>query len=215
MTEHAHHLDHKDNSLDRLVFFSDGVFAIAITLLSIELHPPHGWDGTAASLWSQGWTGFMAYAVSFVVIGVFWNSHRRIFNQVNRFTPGVFAWNLALLGAIALMPFVTSLLYITGPKSQAFAVYLGLVSVAGLIQGLLLAQAAFVDRAVRPGVHWARRVTAALAAGLLPGLMSAATMLFYARLAGSGVPLILPIGLMVVAVAVIAAQIWAGRRFRS
>jgi len=215
MTDHAHHLDHKDNSLDRLVFFSDGVFAIAITLLSIELHPPHDWDGTVVGLWRGGWTGFMAYAVSFIVIGVFWNSHRRMFNQITRFTPGIFAWSLALLGAIALMPFVTSLLYLTGPKSEAFVVYLGLISIAGLIQGLLLAQAAFVDRAVRPGVHWARRVTAALAAGLLPGLMSTATMLFYAAMGDAHVSLIIPIGLTVCAGAVIAAQVWAGRRFKA
>ena len=215
MTDHAHHLDHKDNSLDRLVFFSDGVFAIAITLLSIELHPPHDWDGAAASLWREGWTGFMAYAVSFIVIGVFWNTHRRMYNQITRFTPGIFIWNLALLGAIAQMPFVTSLLYLAGPKSEAFVIYLGLISIAGLIQGLLLAQAAFVDRAVRPGVHWARRVTAALAAGLLPGLMSTATMLFYAAMGGADVSLIVPIGLTVCSGAIIAAQIWAGRRFKA
>ncbi len=215
MTDHTHHLDQKDNSLDRLMFFSDGVFAIAITLLSIELHPPHDWDGTAASLWREGWTGFMAYAVSFIVIGVFWNSHRRLFNQITRFTPGIFVWNLALLGAIALMPFVTRLLYLTGPKGEAFAIYLGLISLAGLVQGLLLVQAAFVDRAVRPGVHWMRRVTAALGAGLLPGLMSTATMLFYAIMVGAHVSPILPIGLAACAAAVIVAQIWAGRRFAS
>ncbi|QLQ13503.1 MAG: DUF1211 domain-containing protein [Brevundimonas sp.] len=129
MTDHSHSPEtREDPSLERLLFFSDGVFAIAITLLSIELHPPHGWNGTVADLWGRGWQGFIAYGLSFLVIGIFWNAHRRIFIQINRFTQGIFLLNLLLLGAIALMPFATNLLYSQRGASEAYLAYLGLVS---------------------------------------------------------------------------------------
>jgi uncharacterized membrane protein len=214
MTDLPHdHAHAKDNSLDRLLFFSDGVFAIAITLLSIELHPPHDWDGTAGFLWARGWPGFAAYALSFLVIGVFWNSHRRIFTQINRFSQGVFLFNLLLLGAIGLMPFMTNLLYREGPKGDAFAVYLGTVAVAGILQGLMLFWAVFVNRSVDPSVHWSRRVTAILSAGLLPGLFSAASMLMYGAISGGGVPIWLPLVLFGVSALVITARGRAEKRF--
>lgn len=65
-----------DHSLERLLLFSDGVFAIAITLLAIELHVPEGWNGRWASLWAERWPMFTAFALSFAIIGVFWNTHR-------------------------------------------------------------------------------------------------------------------------------------------
>lgn len=207
--DHSHA---KDNSLDRLLFFSDGVFAIAITLLSIELHPPHDWDGTAASLWSQGWPGFAAYALSFLVIGIFWTAHRRMFTQIRRFTTGVFFLNLLLLGLIALMPFMTNLLYIDGPRSDAFLIYLGVVSAAGLVQGAMLAWAVFVNHAVDPAVHVSRRVTAILSAGLLPGLISAGSMLMFG-VVGGGVDLWLPLAFCAAAAVILIARRWAEKRF--
>ncbi|WP_298161638.1 TMEM175 family protein [Brevundimonas sp.] len=208
--DHSHA---KDNSLDRLLFFSDGVFAIAITLLSIELHTPHDWDGTAASLWSQGWPGFAAYALSFLVIGIFWTSHRRMFTQIRRFTTGVFLLNLLLLGLIALMPYMTNLLYIDGPRGEAFLIYLGMVSIVGLVQGAMLAWAVFVNRAVDPAVHVFRRITAILSAGLLPGLISAGSMLMFG-VVGGGVDLWLPSAFFVVAAVILITRGWAEKRYR-
>lgn len=214
MTDSEHqHVHAKDNSLDRLLFFSDGVFAIAITLLSIELHPPHDWDGTAGQLWSLGWQGFAAYALSFVVIGIFWNSHRRIFTQIRAFSQGVFFLNLLLLGAIALMPFMTNLLYRDGPNGDAFVIYLGTVAVAGLLQGLMFFWAVFVSRSVDPTIHRARRITAMLSAGLLPGIISAASMLLYGAMVGGGVPIWLPVVLIAAATVLIIFRIWTERRF--
>lgn len=213
MTDHTHDFIHKgDSSLDRLVFFSDGVFAIAITLLSIELHPPHDWNGTVADLWGRGWPGFAAYALSFVVIGVFWNAHRRIFSQIQRFTQGVFLLNLLLLGAIALMPFVTNLLYSAGGPSEAFLAYLGLVSATGLLQGALLAWAAWVSRSMVGGVSVLRRLSAVLSAALLPGLISGACLMAFGVL-GGGVPPFLPVVLALAAALIVVFRTWAERRF--
>lgn len=212
MSDHTHDFIHKgDPGLDRLMFFSDGVFAIAITLLAIELHPPHGWDGSVSDLWSRGWQSFVAYALSFLVVGIFWNAHRRIFTQINRFTTGVFLINLLLLGAIALMPFATNLLYAPSEAGQGFLIYLGLVVATGLFQGLLLAWAAFVSRSMPQVVHPVRRLAGVLAAALLPGLVAGASMMAFG-VASGGVPLWLPIVLALFAAVIIGFRRWAERR---
>jgi len=214
MTDHSHaELAHKgDPSLDRLLFFSDGVFAIAITLLSIELHIPHGWDGTFAGLVRDGWPMFGAFLISFAVIGVLWNAHRRAFLRMTRFTNGVFVLNLGLLAGIALIPFATQLLYVNGPRGEAVVIYLSLVSTIGLMQGLVYGHAAFIADAIRPRQHWMMRLSAFVMQSFMPGLCSGVTLLFIGFLYGQ-------VGLGVVALfavalaAVIAFRIVANRRF--
>lgn len=101
-----------DHALERLVFFSDAVFAIAITLLVIEIHPPQLERGAStsehlAALARLG-PNFAGFAISFMVIGFFWSGHHRAFTLAGRYHNGVILWNLALLGAIAFVPFVTA-----------------------------------------------------------------------------------------------------------
>ena len=75
----------------RLEAFSDGVLAIAITLLVIEIRPPelHQGQRLAQALWGQ-WPSYLAYLVSFLTIGVIWLNHHRLFEQV--------AWVDGLMG---------------------------------------------------------------------------------------------------------------------
>jgi len=209
MTDHTHDLAHKgDPSLDRLLFFSDGVFAIAITLLSIELHPPHGWNGSLAMLIREDWPMLMAFAVSFAVIGVFWNSHRRIFLNMTRFTSGVFWLNLLLLACIALMPFATSLTYQLGAGGEKFAIYLGLVAVAGVCQGLIYGYASFVADVMRPKIHPMRRLSVFLTIALIPGAACGLSLLAFT---GGTAPILA--GLAALLVFLIGFGIFTGRRY--
>jgi uncharacterized membrane protein len=103
-----------DHALERLVFFSDAVFAIAITLLVIELHPPHLPMGSPDSAYwialAHLWPSLLGYFISFAVIGLFWMGHHRAFALSGRYSPEVLPWNMGLLLTIGFMPFVTALL---------------------------------------------------------------------------------------------------------
>lgn len=210
MTHHTHDklVHEQNNSLDRLVFFSDGVFAIAITLLAVELHRPHGWDGTAAMLFREGGHMLVAFALSFAVVGIFWNAHRRLFQNMTRFTTGIFILNLILLGGIALMPFATTLISTPPVGGETFALYLGLVSLIGVVNGLIYGYAAFVVDVVRPRRHVLRHLSIMLMQMLMPAICCGLSLAFF-----SNAPFWI-LGLLMAALAgLVSVLIWSKRRF--
>jgi uncharacterized membrane protein len=91
---------------NRLEAFSDGVLAIIITIMVLELKPPHGEDLHA--LWSSTGTGLLTYVLSFVYVGIYWNNHHHMFQLVGRISGGVLWANLHLLFWLSLYPFTTS-----------------------------------------------------------------------------------------------------------
>ena len=112
----------------RLEAFSDGVFAIAITLLVLDLVvPPPGptHENLAAAL-GREWPSYFAYLVSFLVIGIIWINHHTMLTLVERLDRPVLFANLGLLLTISVIPFPTRLLseYLLEPDAQvAAAVY--------------------------------------------------------------------------------------------
>lgn len=99
--------------LERIVFFSDAVYAIAITLLAIELKVPElPYDDTAElyrALLSE-WPRFLAFSFSFWIIAIYWVAHHRYFRYIKRYDDRLIMLNLLMLFFIALIPFTTSIL---------------------------------------------------------------------------------------------------------
>ena len=88
----------------RLEAFSDGVLAIIITIMVLELPVPHA--TTLAALWPL-WPKFLCYAMSFVYIGIYWNNHHHLWQAVEQVNGRVLWANLHLLFWLSLVPFAT------------------------------------------------------------------------------------------------------------
>ncbi len=136
---------------ERLEAFSDGVFAIAITLLVLEIRvpPPADLVSPGALLDALGslWPSYLGYVLSFVTIGIMWANHHNLFRHVAQVDHGLLLANLFLLLGIGFVPFPTALLAATlgGPAEQV---------------GVLVYAGTFVMIALAFNVLWyrARRV---------------------------------------------------------
>jgi uncharacterized membrane protein len=98
-------------SPNRLEAFSDGVFAIAITLLVLDIHVPEPVPGTdlAGELGAQ-WPSYVAYAVSFLTIGIIWINHHAMIRRLREVDHEVLVLNLLLLLFVGVLPFTTALM---------------------------------------------------------------------------------------------------------
>ena len=88
----------------RMEAFSDGVIAIIITIMVLEMHVPHG--STLANL-AAVWPVFTSYILSFVYVGIYWNNHHHLMHAASRVTGGILWANLHLLFWLSLFPFAT------------------------------------------------------------------------------------------------------------
>jgi uncharacterized membrane protein len=98
---------HRDTA--RLVAFSDGVFAITITLLVLEIEPPTDYDALLHDLVAL-WPSYLAYAVTFMFIGQVWANHHVMFDHIRAADRVVLLLNTLLLMVVAFLPFATSIL---------------------------------------------------------------------------------------------------------
>jgi len=98
--------------LERLIFFSDAVFAIAITLLIIEVQPPRlgfrASDHDHLVALANLIPSFVAFFISFFVIGAFWAGHHRAFSLARHWSPKIVMPNIVMLAAVVFMPFATA-----------------------------------------------------------------------------------------------------------
>ena len=114
-----------ERETQRLEAFSDGVFAIAITLLILEIKVPHlEGDESLSSALLHLWPSFGAYAFSFWVIGIFWVNHHSFFKLFRRVDHGFLLLNVLFLALISFIPFPTSVLaeYLRDPARVQNAV---------------------------------------------------------------------------------------------
>jgi uncharacterized membrane protein len=128
----------------RLEAFSDGVFAIAITLLVLDLTVPAregSHRGHLASALAHQWPAYFAYLVSFMVIGIIWVNHHTVFDKVRFVDRPILFTNLGLLLTVSILPFPTRLLaeYLTAGSDAhiAAAVYSAAMLLVGLSFGAL------------------------------------------------------------------------------
>jgi uncharacterized membrane protein len=129
-------------STGRLEAFSDGVLAIAITLLILEIKiEPAGFEHLWRSL-AEEWPAYLAYVTSFLTIGGVWLAHHALFDRLNAIDPVLMRLNLLLLMTVAFLPFPTALMSEALRESQAAerAAVVADGVTAGLIE-LLLATA--------------------------------------------------------------------------
>jgi uncharacterized membrane protein len=121
-----------ERELDRVAAFSDGVFAIAITLLVLNLAVPTVPDDQPGHALRALRDDFTAYLIGFAVMGGFWYGHHRLFSRMKRSNPRLVVANLVLLALIGLMPFTTALLgrYDEPLAIAIYAVNVGLASLA-------------------------------------------------------------------------------------
>jgi uncharacterized membrane protein len=136
----------------RIEAFSDGVFAIAITLLVLEIKVPQHkiveTVGLVSSLLSL-WPSYLAFLTSFASILVMWVNHHRIFSLVARTDHAFFYWNGLLLMLVTFVPFPTALLaeYLLHPQAKvAASVYAGIFLAIAIVFNRLWKHAAVADR---------------------------------------------------------------------
>jgi uncharacterized membrane protein len=131
---------HPASNLDRVVFFSDAVIAIAITILVLDVRLPEG-DGAQGldlahrvlSLWPK----CLGYAVSFWVIALYWAAHHRCFRYIRTCDRRLIYLNFLFLMFIAFMPFPTGLLFSNPAEIVSVVLYAGVAAGMGLSLALV------------------------------------------------------------------------------
>ena len=123
--------------LERIVFFSDAVFAIAITLLVLDIKVPEIPERLVAQELPEAlaalWPKFLSYVLSFVVILFYWTAHHRIFHAIKDYDWNLIWLNSLFLMCIAFLPFPTALLGEYGNHQLPVVIYAGSVAITRLM----------------------------------------------------------------------------------
>ena len=145
----------QDPTTARLETFSDGVIAIAITLLVLEIKVPHAAEGQtlAAALGAQ-WPSYAAYAVSFLTIGIMWVNHHHMFTLIERANHTFLMLNVIWLMTIAIVPWPTALvadqLRDADGRTAAALVYGGMMVAIAIMFNVVWRYAAKGNRLLDP-----------------------------------------------------------------
>ncbi len=134
--------------IDRLIFFSDAVFAIALTLLVVRIEVPSGPDYTGEVL--AQWPRYLSYLISFLAVGAYWMGHHRIFRYIVRWDERLIGLNLLLLLFIAFMPFPAAMIGEHGGYRVSLVFYAATLGFAGLFNLMIWLYATHRRRLVSP-----------------------------------------------------------------
>ena len=154
--------EHKTKfALERIILFSDAVFAIAITLLVIELRLPEMKEISSSAMRESlvhMTPHFFSFFMSFFIIGIYWVAHHRTFSYVVNYDYRLLWLNLFLLCFIALMPFSSSIYGLYGNVDAAFHFYTANISMVALFNFLIYHHIAKVGTHLSKGLENPRLV---------------------------------------------------------
>jgi uncharacterized membrane protein len=150
----------------RLETFSDGIFAIAATLLILDVHEA---GGSVAHGLIHAWPSYAAYAISFMTLGIIWANHHTVFNQIDRVDRTFLMINVAFLMVVAFSPFPTLVLAEhLRQHSRAAAVEYGLTfTLMAILYAALWFYAAIGNRLIAEDAD--PRVVSGISRSYLPG----------------------------------------------
>jgi len=158
--------------VDRMLFFSDAVFAIVLTLLALELRPPEVEARDDAALLAglhEAAPHFIAFVASFALISIYWIAHMQITRRLRVFDWPVAVANLFFLLTITLIPFANDLAVARGWTPLAFALYGGVIIAASATQTICWVVASRDGGRLMGGVSVGERIYRTLRAAA-PGL---------------------------------------------
>jgi uncharacterized membrane protein len=166
---------------NRLEAFSDGVFAIAITLLVLELHVPEPGSGELGHELLQQWPSYVAYVITFITIGIIWINHHAAFGRLRAVDHSILMWNLILLLTVSVLPFTTALMaeYLKEGEGERLAA--GIYGASFLVMGgvfvlanrqILLRRPQLLKESLAP--EQARRLLYFAALGQIPYVLAVA-----------------------------------------
>jgi uncharacterized membrane protein len=179
----------EDPSLARIGAFSDGVFAFAITLLILAIHIPQPTDADAnqglLTLLTQQWRSYLAFVLSFMLVGINWANHRVMFATFARANHTLVWLNLLyLMVGVAFMPIPTAVLglWLGSPNNQVVAAvfYGGAATVGGLVYNLLWWYGAYAAKLTSPALSARERRAHTIAWGPAPLVVAILTAIAFA-----------------------------------
>ena len=132
------HFPRGSDEFSRVLAFSDGVFAIAITLLVLQLEAPADAGDFGAEL-AEEWPDLLAFGLSFAVLGrIWWSFHHRLFRGLAEFDSVLITLNFCFLAMVTLVPFTSELLGEYGDEEVAVIVYAVNLGLLNLIGGVMV-----------------------------------------------------------------------------
>ena len=137
---------------DRVVFFSDAIFAIAITLLVVDLQVPDVPRLQSGQQLRESLPQMAGFVLSFAVIGLYWLAHHGLFRYIKGLNRQLILLNLLFLGCIAFLPYPTSLLSAAGDQVPATLFYAASIVAAGLAEAAVWLYAMHIRELALPGV---------------------------------------------------------------